>query len=81
MTVSVGQLMTDKLVVGPTFGTALGLPLVEPEPHNGSVVLFTQTAYQPFVTNAWDNVRVFFGSSILLGFQNAPRILSFLQCL
>ena len=37
----VGQLVGHQLVVGPAGWAALGLPLVEPEPHHGRVVLFT----------------------------------------
>lgn len=36
---SMWQLMVDQLVVGTTGRTALGISLMEPEPHNSSVVL------------------------------------------
>ena len=36
----VGQLVGHQLVVGSAGRAALGLPLVEPEPHHGRVVLF-----------------------------------------
>lgn len=39
--VSVGQLVMDKLIVGTTGRTALGLSLMKPEPHNSSVVFLT----------------------------------------
>lgn len=38
---SVGQLMGDQLVVGAAGGAALRLPLVQPEPDDAAVVLFT----------------------------------------
>ncbi len=39
--VSMGQLMVDQLIVGTTGRTALGTSLVEPEPHDSSVVFLT----------------------------------------
>lgn len=37
----------DQFIVGPTGRTALGLPLVKPEPHDGGVVLLTWTEITP----------------------------------
>lgn len=71
-----GQLMVDQLIVGTTGRTALGTSLMKPEPHNSSVVFFTKTAHQPLGSNAWHNVRVLLGASILLGLQNTVGILS-----
>lgn len=39
--VSMGQLVVDRLIVGTTGRTALGIALMKPEPHNGSVVFLT----------------------------------------
>lgn len=39
--VSVRQLVVDQLVVGAAGRTALSFSLMEPEPHNGSVVFLT----------------------------------------
>lgn len=73
--VSVGQFMVDQLVVGTTGRTALGVSLVKPEPHDSSVVFLTNAAHHPLVSNAWHNVRVRFGTSILLGLQHTVGIL------
>lgn len=77
--VSVGQLVMDKLIVGTTGRTALGLSLMKPEPHNSSVVFLTETSHQPLGSNAWHNVRVVFGTGIVLWFQDAVRVLSLFE--
>lgn len=74
--VSMGQVMVDQLIVGTTGRTALGISLVEPEPHNSSVVFLTKTAHQPLGSNAWHDVRILPCASILLGLQHTPGILS-----
>lgn len=35
----------------------------------------TETSHQPLGSNAWHNVRVFFGTGIVLWFQDAVRVL------
>lgn len=87
----------DQFIVGPTGRTALGLPLVKPEPHDGGVVLtwteitpvrgrgtagqngfsqaLTETAHQPLVSNAGDDVGVLLGARVVFGLQDAVGIL------
>lgn len=79
--VSVRQLVVDKLIVGAAGRTALCSSLMEPEPHNCSVVFLTKTAHQPLVSNAWHNVGVLLTASVLLWLQHAVGVLSMLQCL
>lgn len=74
--VSMGQLVVDQLIVGTTGRTALASSLMKPEPHYSCVVFLAETAHQPLGSNAWHNVRVFLGSSMLLRLQNAVGILS-----
>lgn len=71
---SVGQLMGDQLVVGAAGGAALRLPLVQPEPDDAAVVLFTDAAHDALVADGGHEVGVLLGPRVALGPEHAVGV-------
>lgn len=52
--VSVGQLVGQQLIMDSTARASLGLSFVQPEPDDGTIVLFTDASLCSLVGDRWD---------------------------
>lgn len=77
----VREIVVDQFVVRTAGWATLGVALVKPEPHDCSVVFFTQAAHHPLGANTRHNVGILFCSQVVFWLQNAVWILSLLQSL